>query len=190
VRVSDGGQDADLDRLADHVGELVRVGGLVVEVAQDAITIDDGTAISRVVLTGEAAAFLPLLEPADAVNIVGRVRRRGDDGFEVVADAGSAIARVGDPTLDEPLPDAPIADSASSADPTTAKPGTPRAVGLLETADLGGGLGAPLTGIASLAIVSLASIAVTILRRRRADRRLAKRVVERLATLTRPPDPA
>jgi hypothetical protein len=182
-------------RLADHVGATVRVGGLIVDVMHDSISIDDGTAIGHVVLTGEAATYLPLLEPADAVNIVGRVRRSDGGTLEVVADAGSAVARVGDPTLGE-AEDAAIepaepgvAGGPESMDP---RPRAPMAAGggLLDTGPLGAGLAAPLTGLVSLAAISLASVGITILRRRRADRRLARKVVQRLAALTRPIDTA
>ena len=63
----------DLATLDDHVGAIVRVGGLVVAKTADGFTLDDGTAIGRVQLGGEAAAFLGLIETGDALGIVGRV---------------------------------------------------------------------------------------------------------------------
>ena len=46
--------DADLDDLGRFVGRLVRVGGLVVDLRPDGFTLDDGTAIGRIVLRGAA----------------------------------------------------------------------------------------------------------------------------------------
>ena len=70
--------DVDLVALADHVGQTVRVGGLVAELAPDGFRLDDGTAIGRIVLTGEAADYLPLIDPGDALNATGRVEVDGD----------------------------------------------------------------------------------------------------------------
>ncbi len=50
-----GAPDADLVDLDARVGRLVRVGGLVVDLEPDGFTLDDGTAIGRVVLRGDGA---------------------------------------------------------------------------------------------------------------------------------------
>ena len=76
--------DVDLVTLADHVGQTVRVGGLVAELAPDGFRLDDGTAIGRVVLTGEAADYLPLIDPGDALNATGRVEVDGEEPRVVV----------------------------------------------------------------------------------------------------------
>src|SRR5207245_8983031 len=52
--------DLDLAELGGHVGALVRVGGLVAEMASDGFRVDDGTAVGRVVLRGPALDQLPL----------------------------------------------------------------------------------------------------------------------------------
>ena len=59
--------------LAPFAGKLVRVGGLVVDLRTDGFTLDDGTAIGRIVLRGAALELLPLIEPDDALNAIGRV---------------------------------------------------------------------------------------------------------------------
>ena len=70
---SQRGRDIDLAGLADAVGEQVRVGGLVTDLEPRGIRIDDGTASALVVLEGDAAQLLPLIEPADALNASGTV---------------------------------------------------------------------------------------------------------------------
>src|SRR4029453_14696650 len=75
--------DADLDGLAAYAGQLVRVGGLVVDLRPDGFTLADGTAIGRVVLRGAALELLPMVEPDDALNAIGRVEALAD-GFVVV----------------------------------------------------------------------------------------------------------
>ena len=177
--------DADLAALAAHVGERVRIGGLIVEVVADGIVLDDGTAHGRVALEGAAAEYLALLEPADAINVTGVVRRSPTGGFEVVATDGADLARAGDP---EPA-DAEASELAApwpSGAELSGLVASPRR-GLLALDD---DLAAPLTGVGSLVAVSLASVAVTLLRRRRANRRLAARVLQRLASLSRPADMA
>ncbi len=80
---------------------LVSVGGLVTGVDAAGITLDDGTGSGRLVLEGEAAAFVPLLSTGDAIGATGTLEV-GPDGAEIrVADA-SAVARLGD--LGEALP--------------------------------------------------------------------------------------
>ena len=58
--------------------------------------LDDGTALGTVVVTGEALATLPLVEPDDIVNVVGTVARVAD-AWVVVASDADAIGRAGDP---------------------------------------------------------------------------------------------
>jgi hypothetical protein len=68
-------QDADLGDLATFVGRNVRVGGLVVDLRPDGFTLDDGTATGRVILRAIALDSLALIEPDDALNVVGRPRQ-------------------------------------------------------------------------------------------------------------------
>ena len=74
------GTDVDIVDLAAHVGASVRVGGLVTELVSDGFLLDDGTAIGRVALAGEAAEYLPLIEPGDALNATGTIEADGE-GF-------------------------------------------------------------------------------------------------------------
>jgi hypothetical protein len=177
--------DVDLVRLAEHVGEMVRVGGLVTEVGADGFRLDDGTAIGGVTLVGEAADYLPLLEVGDAVNATGRVApaSRVEDGFVVMVEDPAGLARVGDPTGDGlaavPSPDAST-PPASSAGIATRRAGT-----FL-------GIGEPgAIGLVGALLVAAASAAVTALRRQRARRLMAARIAVRLARVAGPraPDP-
>ena len=84
-RLAPAAPDADLVDLAPFAGRLVRVGGLVVDLRPDGFTLDDGTAIGRIVLRGAALELLPLIEPDDALNAIGRVEAL-DGGLVVVVD--------------------------------------------------------------------------------------------------------
>ena len=90
--------DADLADLASIVGDTVRVGGLVVDVRPDGFTLDDGTAHAPVVLRDEAADWIPLIEPEDAINVIGRVERLDDGALAVVVTDPAAIVLGSDPT--------------------------------------------------------------------------------------------
>lgn len=193
--------DADLDGLADRVGATVRVGGLVLELVTDGFVLDDGTAHGRVVLTGAAGAYLPLIEPGDALNAIGRVEGRGEAARVVVRDP-AAIVRAGDlgdlgdlgasgESDDQADPDDPgrpldvdvEADEPSPGDdPTADGPDT-----MARTAGLapGGFVEPTLAGLGSLAAVSAVSLAIALARRRRLERLVARRVAARIAGLAR-----
>jgi uncharacterized protein YdeI (BOF family) len=172
-------EDADLGDLATFVGRNVRVGGLVVDLRSDGFTLDDGTATGRVILRADALDSLALIEPDDALNVIGRVEA-GADGPMVVVDDPGRLFLAGDP-----LPDAsPEASSAGAAAGASAGPsgmgGSGRLAGL-------GGRGLPVdagaAGLGGLAAISAASVVVTLLRRQQSRRRLASRIAARLATL-------
>jgi hypothetical protein len=171
--------DVDLANLGGHVGETVRVGGLVAELAADGFTLDDGTAIGRVMLTGEAADYLPLIDPGDALNATGRVEKDGEEPRVVVTDA-AGLVRVGDLTAAT----APESGGAGEAADTT--DGAPAA----GPSRLAGGFLGPVApgtaGVAGIVAISALSLAVTMLRRRRARRLLAARVGARLAAVAGP----
>jgi hypothetical protein len=168
--------DVDLVDLAGHVGQVVRVGGLVTELAPDGFLLDDGTAIGRIALTGGAAEYLPLLEPGDALNATGRVEAAAD-AYRVVVDDPAGLVRVGDPTLDQ--------SATTPLDGTAAKLESP---GPGRVSRLAGGLLGPdapgAAGVVGIMLISAASLAITVLRRRRAQRRTAARVAARLASVT------
>jgi len=185
--------DVDLDRLARHVGERVRVGGLVAALAPDGFVLDDGTSTRRIVLHGEAAAFLGLIEPGDALDAAGLVEVDGPDGAHLVVEAPAGIVRagdLGDPGEPGSSPDVLAGDpaggapgSAAGLDATLSSPPTAaRAAGLAGFPD------PTRAGIAWLILASVVSLAMTLLRRRHLQRRLASRVLERLAALAAPPE--
>jgi hypothetical protein len=180
---ADAAIDADLVDLDSFVGRSVRVGGLVVELAADGFSLDDGTAVGRVVLRGDALERLALVEPDDALNATGKVEA-APGGAVVIVDDPERIVLAGDPTAKVPSgdPDATptIAAGAALTDPSSPGPGS----GGARFASLGGSLplDAGAAGIGTLVAVSAASVTVTLIRREQSRRRLAARIAGRLTT--------
>jgi hypothetical protein len=178
--------DIDLAEIRDHVGALVRVGGLVGDVGGDGFALDDGTALGQVVLRGAALEQLALIETGDALNAIGVVEASTNGGgsdptsFVVAVTDPAGIVRVGDPVPE--TPSSTPTDAAPSGSGTGAldDPATHRAGGLLD-----GSL--PDIGIAGIVLAGLASLAVTLLRRHRMRRQLAARVARRLSGLVSAP---
>ena len=158
------------------MGATVRVGGLVLDVRPDGFVLDDGTAHAPVVLRDAAAEWIPLIEPGDAINVIGRVERLDDDALGVVVTDPAAIVLGSDPV---------------ATGPAGLPPASPAAKELAQDAGAGvksagfgddlGGLPGAGAGLASLLGISLASVGVTLLRRRKARRLLAARVAARLS---------
>ena len=175
-------EDADLGDLATFVGRNVRVGGLVVDLGADGFTLDDGTATGRVILRAEALDSLALIEPDDALNVIGRVET-GSHGPVLVVDDPGRLYLAGDPVPDA-SPDGSRAGAAAGA---SSGPSITGGSGRL--AGLGGGglpVDAGAAGLGGLAAISTASIVVTLLRREQSRRRLASRIAARLADPRRP----
>jgi hypothetical protein len=172
--------DADLADLATALGTRVRVGGLVVDLRPDGFTLDDGTAVGRIVLIGEAASSIDLIEPGDAINVIGTVTSQPDGEIAIVVDdpAGIALGSALDGGIDP------------TADPGVGPAASPPGAAPLRTAGIGEGtIGLPGAGagLAGLLAVSALSLGVTVLRRRHARRLLALRVAARLAAITGDP---
>jgi hypothetical protein len=173
----------DLAVLVDHVGTLVRVGGLITGVTSGGFTLDDGTATASVVLNGDAAAFLKLLHPGDAIGLAGRVERV-EQGIRIVVSNPAGLVRLG--ALGEAVPiaaTAPLPPEAGTQGNADAA-GTPTAAGL---GDPFRSLGGSWPGILGLIVVSAASLAMTIARRQRAHRRLIAAIATRVGGLRQPP---
>jgi hypothetical protein len=98
----------DLATLSEHIGSMVRVGGLLDEVDADGCSLDDGTARVWIALEGDAAAFLPLLQRGDAIGLVGQVVADATQpgGMRIVVSDPSGIVRLG--ALGEVVPIAAI----------------------------------------------------------------------------------
>jgi hypothetical protein len=167
--------DTDLAALFEHLGETVHVGGLVSEMTTDGFLLDDGTAVARVVLEGDAAVLLPHIRAGDAVAAHGVVRQEGEELRLVVANA-AGLVRVGDLGQAEPL-----VPGASGRDPESSSAVTlpPRAVDLAGAAGL---LPAELS-VATLGGLTVASLLVTLIRRRATAQRSRAAVLARLASL-------
>jgi hypothetical protein len=150
-------------------------------VRPDGFVLDDGTAHAPVVLREEAADWIPLIEPEDAINVVGRVERLDDETLGVVVTDPATIALGSDPNaFGTPSPGPGSGSGSAGPASGSATESGPRTAGLGD--DLGGFPGAG-AGLASLLGVSLASVAVTLIRRRHARRLLALRVAARLAAI-------
>ena len=179
-----GPLDVDIGQLGEHLGETVRIGGLIVEIVAGEMTLDDGTARGRAVLRGQAAAYLSLLVTGDPVNLVGRVEGNAERPMLVVTDP-TGVIRVG--ALGELLPLAGgMASLAPANDPTDPRSATRAAAGAIPD-----GLLAPTgVGLAALLAVAVSSV-VTVLRRRRVRRAVATRIAARLAAISgsRPASP-
>jgi outer membrane biosynthesis protein TonB len=171
------GRDVDLADLAAHTGERVRVGGLVTDLETGGLRLDDGTATALVLVEGEAAELLPLIEPGDAINVSGTVAEVGGEPAVRVTDpAGIALAAA--PTA---------ADGGTTAPGSSGAPGTGPEAGTTTAGlgDLAGG-GPGLAGVGTLLAISALSVAVTVTRRWQARRRLGARMAARLAAISGP----
>ncbi len=177
--------DIDLAALASSDGQLVRVGGVVVDVGPDRFRLDDGTATATVVLSGPALEMLPLIEPDDVVNVTGTVVTDRATGSRTITTADpAAIAMAGDPVAADGASAAPA--DAVAPSPSSSVAGSVNLAGF----DLPGTGPAGLAGLASLVVLSLISLGVTLMvRRERARRTLSGRVASRLAAIAGP-DPA
>jgi hypothetical protein len=175
--------DVALRDLATGVGRLVRVGGLVTMLEPGGVRLDDGTATALVVLEGEAAGLLALLQPGDTVNATGTPDER-DEVVLVVTDP-AALVLVGDLGTGGSPSDAPGLAAAFRDVPPVGPP-VDEAIAVLDaTRDappLGVGLGA-LAFVAGLGF-GLAAWRATIRRRR-----VAARIQSRLEAFAAPVAP-
>ena len=165
-------------------GRLVRVGGLVVDLTEDGFHLDDGTAVGRVVLSGDALDRLSLIEPDDALNAIGRVVSTENEAV-VVVDAPGGLIMAGDPVpAVSPDQQGPVADPSATAGPTASDGLGTRLAGLAGPPWKGD---PGIAGVGTLFLISALSLAVTLARRERARRRLANRIAARLGALSRVP---
>ncbi|HEV2006010.1 MAG TPA: lamin tail domain-containing protein [Candidatus Limnocylindrales bacterium] len=164
--------DTDLAALRDHLGAQVRVGGLVAAVSTDGVDLDDGSATARLVFRGDAVELLPYLRTGDAIAATGRVEQL-DGANVVIVDGAAGVVRVGD--LGQALP---VVVAGASPAGGSAQPSEPRLTAA------GGLVDGPATwSIAAMGGLSILSLVVTLIRRRRAQRRFRAVIVARLATL-------
>jgi hypothetical protein len=166
--------DTDLATISEHVGQRVRVGGLIRRLADDGFDLDDGTALGRIELRGGMTDLRPHLREGEAVAATGIVELV--DGAPIVAvDEDGSLFRVG--SLGQALP---IGGSGADQGPSETA-----AAGLPPVAADSGAFGIDLapTSLLALAGLTLLSVLATLLRRRLAQRHLRTAVVERLASL-------
>ncbi|HET7031402.1 MAG TPA: OB-fold nucleic acid binding domain-containing protein [Candidatus Limnocylindrales bacterium] len=171
-----GIQEVDLIDLAGRVGQQVRVGGLVTATDGSGFGLDDGTAIVRVVLTGAAADLAGSIMPGDAVAVTGRVAATDGGSFQIVVEDPAAIVLAGDLGGDEAS-----ATTLGTTGPASGPPDPsdgPVALGAGFVAP-----GGPEISALGMVLIGVASLAVTLLRRRRTRQRLAARIASRLASI-------
>ena len=201
------GLDVDVAGLRGTVGDRVRVGGLVTSLEPDGFLLDDGTGTVRIVLRGDAASYLGLIEPGDALGATGRAMSHGAQGVWIVVEAGGDLVRAGDPVdaglhaAGEPTvaSDSSGGSDGSGGSDRDQQDGKGAATTDQPNARLGSTSHVAATGLAGLpasspaglgwfVLASVGSVAVTLVRRRRAQRQLAARVIERLNALASPSD--
>jgi hypothetical protein len=168
--------DVPLVELALHVGEVVRVGGLVVSIEPDRVRIDDGTAAAAIVLEGPASLLLDLVVPGDAINATGTPDERGEVVL-VVTDPGGVVLLGelgGEPAS---TADAGTWEAIVRADDGVGRPAA--------AALAGAGRGADPAALAALTLVLIAAVGAGLAVRRTARaRRLARaRIQARLDAL-------
>ena len=164
--------DTDLAVLADHVGERVRVGGLIARLTEGGFDLDDGTALAQVRLRGAMAELLPHLRAGEAIAATGVVAVEAGAAVLIVGDGG-ALFRVGSlgqalPVAGAPGPEASLA---------------PAGDGALEAGAAGLGSDLAPTSALTLAGLALLSIGATVARRQLQRRRLRAVLITRLAGL-------
>ena len=166
---------ADVRDLGAHIGQRVRIGGLVAEPTADGFRLDDGTATARVVLEGDAADLGALVGTGDALDATGLVEQR--DGLVLVVSDPADVTLVGD------LGGADPTASAAAAMALALRSGTPSAgvVGTLPDGTQTPGLPALLAVLAVFG--GLATAAALGIRQLRDRRRGHARMVRRLAEL-------
>ena len=176
--------DIDLRDLEAHVGERVRVGGLVTSVQADGVRLDDGTSEALLILDGDAADLRGMLQAGDALNATGTPERR--DGPVLVVASAADVELVGD--LGGADPSAAVASHEAAAVPGDSP--APSMAPVRAVLVPGLGLDSISTGFGTLILVSIASVAVTLARRQRSQRVLRSRIVARLEAIGRGPQAA
>lgn len=178
--------DVDLATISEHIGSMVRVGGLLDEVDAEGCSLDDGTSKVRITLEGDAAAFLPLMQRGDAIGLVGRVvaDRTRPGGARILVSDPSGVVRLG--ALGEVVPIAAI--SSGTASVAAPGEGAGRSDGSADAQGADDVLAAlvsqPLVTLGFVLIASAIATAGGLVFRRRRDRIvLRNRLNGRLATL-------
>ena len=167
--------DVDLADVGAHLGARIRVGGRVTALRPDGVDIDDGTGSLPLVLTGDAADELGLLEPGEILNATGIPERRG--ALVVVVRAPADLVLVGDLGA---VPDP--ADTAEDGSPSAASPDTSPAPTTSLRAGVATGV-APdpaAAGLGTLLLGIVTSVVVAGARRLRSRRLVNARILARL----------
>jgi hypothetical protein len=173
-----GPPDIDIATLGEHDGQIVRVGGIVTAVEPGAFLLDDGTAIGRIALGGDATTVLELLAPGDALDATGRVGGTSA-APEIEVARASDIVRVGDPG---PAASLAAGDDESGGPDARHVVGEGRSIAL-DPAD-SSPMAAMLIVVAACFVLGTLLGSVFLLSRRRARQEGASRVAVRLAAIS------
>lgn len=140
-----GAMYATISSLAEHVGEVVRIGGRVVSMTDGVVAVDDGTAQVGVRLTGSATALTERLAISALINVTGSVGRTATGELEIVVDDPHNLAVI-------PTPASLAAATAATAMAagTTREPGFDAASAPAETATAGHGFPVPLLVLSAI----------------------------------------
>ncbi len=106
----------DLRDLAAHRGGRVQVGGLVSAIDRSVISINDATATGRLIVGGEAAAYLDLVEVGDPLEATGLVEVDATGPYLLVTDV-DGIVQTGDPGVQATAAAGPAGGSTTQPSP-------------------------------------------------------------------------
>jgi hypothetical protein len=171
--------------LALHVDETVRVGGIVVDVAPDGITLDDGTAPARVVVEPGAAGLARVLERGDAINATGVPEGREGEVVLVVRDPAGLVlvGGLGDDGAGSPAPSSLTMAAILAGGPVGGADGQ-APTGL--RASLAGGTSPATVGLATILLTGLLGAGVVGYRAATSRRRERARIRARLDAIAGP----
>jgi hypothetical protein len=119
-----GAPTIDLRDLASVTGRLVEAGGIVTRIAGSMVWLDDGTATGRLLLRGDAAPFLDLIEVGDPLEVSGWGATDAAGPYLLVTDP-AGVRQAGDPGTDASGSSSPGAAAAGA--PASNGPETPAA---------------------------------------------------------------
>jgi len=182
--LADATADTDLVDLGNHVGQPVKVAGLISTLTPDGFVLDDGTATATVMLSNDALELEAYLMVGDALAANGTVTTDGDE-LRIRVTAAIDLVRVGDLGQAMPVTGSGNPSAGASADPGASDAGAAGASsGNGPTvASLHGLDGVGPFGLGLMLLLTGVSLVTTLLRRQQERRRVRAIILARLASL-------